>query len=594
MVAVKLPVFSGMVPSVDKHLLDNANAQYCNNAWLYSGALNGLPKKVPVFTLLQPNTTVAFRIPADDTDPTYLYNSRWMEFENPLTDFISAPVAADSFRRFYWTSTTIIPTYNTYDRIVAGLPAWQLGVPQPANLNVTASGGASATLVSRAYVTTLVTEYGEEGPASNPFVINGKIDDTFAVTIGAVPAAQIGTTHNVKKIRLYRTITSAAGTATYYRLTEVNALTTSQAYNDTMTDAVLATKPILESTAWTAPPDLDGFLTMPNGIVAGYKKNELWFSEAYRPHAWPAAYSLTLEHDIIGLGIINQTLVVCTKGNPYTASGVNPASITTSKLAAFEPCLSRGSIVSTEEGVFYTSPNGLILVNPGHAENITKQYISRDKWNEIMDGRVNAGRLGSSYFAYGATDQNLFQINTRFVQAGFSQEEGTVGSSEGFMLDSANSNMGFGFIDDDKAIKSVKNDQLSGECILVRDGKVVWLDQRAGYAIDPYLWKSKVFQTPYLQNFTAFKVYFYDPVSFTFPNPQNFNVNQVFNPATQMAIVRVYADGKLILAHELRESGELHRLPSGFRAEFWEVEIEAQIKIKSFQMATAIKELANV
>lgn len=593
MTAIKLPVFAGMVPSVDKHLLNDSNAQYSKNAWLYSGALNGLPKKVPIHTMVDPLATVAFRIPSPDGEPAYLYDGAWKEFQNPLTDFISAPVQGDSFRRFYWTSTSEVPKYNTYDRILAGQPAWLLGVPQPGDITVVPTGGVSATIVSRAYVTTLVTEYGEEGPASNPFVINGKEDATFAVTIAGVPAADMGVNRNVKKIRLYRTITSSAGTVTYYRLTEVNAVVGTQVYNDTMSDAVLASNPILESTAWTAPPDLDGFIVMPNGIVAGYLDNELWFSEPYRPHAWPAAYALTLEHDIVGLGIINQTLVVCTKGNPYTASGVNPAVITTSKLAAFEPCLSRGSIVSTESGVFYTSGSGLILVNPGYAENITKQYISRDKWNEVLkDSRVNAGRLGSAYFAFGASVPDW--VDSGWVQEDFVQTSIVIGAADGFLIDPSNSNAGFTYARDDMDIKSVRNDQLSGECLLVRDGKVVWLDQRMGYRVDPYVWKSKVFQTGYIMNFNAFKVFFYPITGFTFPNAQNFDVAQIFNPNTQLGVVRVYADGNLILTHELRTSGELHRLPSGFKAQFWEIEFEAQMGIKNFQMATSIKELASV
>lgn len=594
MASIKIPVFAGMVPSVDAHLLQDNNAQFSRNAWLYSGALSGLPKKVPLFTLVNPAATVAFRIPGNDADPTYLYDSFWVEFENTLTDFISAPVAADSFRRFYWASTTTAqPMYNTYARIIAGQPAWQLGVPSPAPISVGASGGVSATLVSRAYVTTLVTEYGEEGPASVPYLINGKIDDTFAVTIGAVPAAERGTTHNVKKIRLYRTITSAAGTATYYLLTEVTATGATQLYNDTMLDTTLASKPILESTAWNAPPKLDGMITMPNGIVAGYTGNELWFSEAYRPHAWPAAYSLTLEHDIIGLGIINQTLVVLTKGNPYTASGVNPASITTSKLAAFEPCLSKGSIVSTEEGVYYTSPNGLVLVNPGHAENITKQYISRDKWNHILnDGKVNAGRLGSAYFAFGTSVEAYMQPT--MVQENFVQIDNSEGSADGFMIDAMNTNVGFGYADDTLPIRSIKNDAMSGECLLIRDGKVVWLDQRRGFQIEPYIWKSKIFQSPVNMNFSAFRVYFQKHPTLVPTGAPNMGINQTFNPATQIGVVRVYADGRLILTHEIRETGELHRIPSGFKADFWEVEFEAQVKINSFQMATSVKELSRV
>jgi hypothetical protein len=593
MVAIKLPIFSGMVPSIDKHLLADPNAQYSNNAWLYSGALDGLPVKEPLHTLVNPNATVAFRIPLPGNDPSYMYTGTWVEFENILTDFISAPVAADSFDRYYWTSTTTEPQYNTADRIRLGQHGFRLGIPQAGDLNVTASGGVSATLVSRAYVATLVSEYGEEGPSSNPFLISGKIDDTFHVTLPAVDPDWLGVTRNIKKIRLYRTIVSAQGTTTYYLVTEVNALITTQLYDDTMTDAVLASKPLLESTAWTEPPDLDGFIVMPNGIVAGFMDNELWFSEAYRPHAWPAAYSLTLEFKIVGLGIINQTLVVCTEGNPITASGVNPASITTSKLAAFEPCLSKGSIVSTEEGVYYASPNGLILVNAGYAQNITKQYISKDLWTSIAnEGKVNAGRLGSAYYAFTGSVPKFVQDGV--FQDDFVQTEISIGSAEGFLIDPSNQNVGFTFAKDTMNIKSVKNDALSGEVLVVRDGKVLWLDLRPGYDIEPYVWRSKVFQTPFAKNFAAYKTYLYGNPDFVFPNPQNYNINQQFDPDTQLAIVRVYADGRLVSAQEVRQSGELHRLPTGFKAQFWEIEFEAKVKIKSFQMATSVKELALV
>lgn len=593
MVAIKLPVFSGMVPSIDDHLLAETNAAYSNNAWLYSGALNGTPAKTALQSLVNPNTTVAFRATGPNDDPLDLFSGKWIEFENINTDFIKAPVSADQFNRYYWTSTSQPPTYNTYARIAAGQPPFLLGIPQAGPVSVAASGGSSSTLVSRAYLTTLVSAYGEEGPASDPFLINGKADDTFAVTVAGVLASDMGVNRNINRIRLYRTITSAAGTATYYLLAELPASASPQNFNDTVSDATLSSAPILESTAWTAPPALEGFVVMPNGIVAGYMGKELYFSEAYRPHAWPVAYSLTLEHEIVGLAVVNQTLVVCTNGNPVAASGVNPASITTSKLAPFEPCLSKGSIVSSEEGVFYASPNGLILVNAGMAANITKQYISRDLWAKVANqGRINACRLGSSYYAFetgasAAFQQSAFQQNA--VQ--LANEAGTL---VGFMIDPSNSNVGFTFLSDTVPVVSVANDIGTGDVILVKDGKIWAARLEPGYQTEPYKWTSKIFQTPEVKNFSAFKVFFYEDENYMPSGPANFDKGQQFNPANQQAIVRVYGDGKLVLTHELRKSGELHRLPSGYKAAFWQVEFEARVKIKSFQMATSVKELSIV
>lgn len=593
MVAVKIPTFAGMVPSIDPHIVGDQHASYTQNSWLYSGALVGLPKMEEVHKMVNPNAVKAFRIPINDANPTYLFDSVWVEFENASTDFISAPVAADQFKRYYWTSTSTPPMYNTKQRIIDGLPPFLLGIPQPGDITVSASGGSSGTTVSRAYLTTLVSAYGEEGPASTPFLINGKEDDTFEVTIAAVGANDMGVDRNITKIRLYRTIVSSAGTVTYYFVEEFDAQGTVQVYNDILSDSVISSRPILESAEWVGPPDLDGLAVMPNGIVAGFKENELYFSEAYRPHAWPAAYALMLEFDIVGLAVVNQTLVVMTNGNPYTASGVNPSSITTSMLGDLEPCLSRDSILSTSDGVLYMSPNGLIVVNAGFSENVTMQYITRDKWNEIVNaGRVNAGRLGSSYYAYGVGTPRAFQDDA--FQDDIIQLEDLSGFADGFLLDPNNTNVGYIALKTDTDILTVHNDALSGELLVVKDGKVFWLDQRPGFKTEPYIWRSKIFQTTDKRNFSAFKLYFYDPEDFQPTGPANFALDQVFDPDTQLAIVRIYADNRLILAHEVRKSGELHRMPSGFKADFWQIEIEAIVKVKSFQMATSVKELSVV
>jgi len=592
MSVLKLPIFAGMVPSVDKHLLSDQNAAYCQNVWLYSGALQGIPQRINIHPLVNPDAQVAFRIPSAGVDPSYIFDSFWVEFTDVDTDFIKAPTAGDSFDRYYWCSPTSVPKYNTAARIVAGLPPWLLGLPSPAMPTAVAASGTSTTLVSRAYICTFVTAYGEEGPASPPYLINGKIDDIFTVTMPACLATDMGTDRNITRIRLYRTVTGADGSVDYYLVTDKPALTTTQTFADNITDSVVTSNIALESTAWTAPPALKGIIAMPNGITAGFTGKELWFSEAYRPHAWPASYALYLEHKIVGLGLIGQTLVVCTEGNPQTASGVNPASITTAKLAAFEPCLTKGSIVSAEEGVYYASANGLMVVNPGVASNLTQTYISKDKWTEILNsGRINGGKLGPAYYAFGAQIQGLFQ--DILVQDDMEQQTINIGTTQGFMLDPQNSNVGFTYVGAPKSILSVSNDSLSGELIMIMDGAVWWHNQNPGYLTETYKWQSKIFQTPHLENFGVFKCYLYGNPTFTFSDPQNFNINQVFDPTKQVLVMRVYADDRLILAHEIRKSGELHRMPTGFKANFWQIEFEGRARVKNLELATSVKELAQ-
>ena len=56
----------------------------------------------------------------------------------------------------------------------------------------------------------------------------------------------------------------------------------------------------------------------------------------------------------------------------------------------------------------------------------------------------------------------------------------------------------------------------------------------------------------------------------------------------------MYADGRLVMTRELRTSGELWRLPSGFKADFWQFEIEAIVEIDNIQAATSPTELAGI
>jgi hypothetical protein len=195
-------------------------------------------------------------------------------------------------------------------------------------------------------------------------------------------------------------------------------------YSDTLADTVVSANNQLESFAWTPPPDdLQGFSMMPNGIVAGWRNNELWFSEPYRPHAWPVSHVQTVEYPIVGLGIAaNQALVACTQGFPVIAVGSTPEGITVNKLTLFEPCTARGSILSAPEGVYYASPNGLILVQ-AQAQNITKNLITKDKWQQFTGRqRLKAARIGTAYYGFGSVVPGVFEP-TAFDDGAFTSQD---------------------------------------------------------------------------------------------------------------------------------------------------------------------------
>lgn len=122
-----------------------------------------------------------------------------------------------------------------------------------------------------------------------------------------------------------------------------------------------------------------------------------------------------------------------------------------------------------------------------------------------------------------------------------------------------------------------------------------WVDiGNASPTPEAYKWQSKIVQLPDKRNLGVLKVYYTVPSTLPALNPVP-NTNLVQSLVSgQYGLVRVYADGTLVWTRELRTSGELMKLPSGFKADFWQVEIEAYVDVFNLQVAATSKDLVKV
>jgi hypothetical protein len=377
----------------------------------------------------------------------------------------------------------------------------------------------------------------------------------------------------LSKTRIYRTITASNGSATYFFVYEIDINATS--YTDTLADADISGNNQLSSTGWSPPPDgLKGVVAMPNGILAGWVGNEVWFCEPYRPHAWPAAYQIAVDYPIVGLGVVGQTLVICTTGHPWTATGSRPSTMTLSKILSFEPCVSRNSILSTPEGVYYASPNGVVLCIPGSVRNATIGLINQAKWNSLIDpSKISAVRFSTGYLAY---------------------EERTSGNSTGALLDINNTRVAFNVLTQTAPVVSFQMDAWSSTPFFVQGGKVYAIDPPNSQEVMPFKWRSKIFQYVYPESFGTVKIFFSLPANAPTLNPTVTTGNSMTLGANMYGIVRLYADGNLVVARELRTTGQAFRLPSGFKAIMYQIEIEARVIIHNVQLASTERDLRNV
>ena len=393
----------------------------------------------------------------------------------------------------------------------------------------------------------------------------------------------------IAKKRIYRTVTSDQGAAVFFFVAEVDVNVTS--YNDTALSEVVALNEQLTSQDYDPPPeDLEGFTVMPNGILIGWRDNELWFSEPYRPHAWPAKYNLHVDFPIVGIGVVGQTAVVCTEGAPYTCTGIRPDAMALSRISSLPyPCVSKGSIVSTPEGVYYAAAIGLILVAPGGTQVATKGMLAQENWQKLITlARLNAAILNGAYYCFSGVGEGCFE-STAFETTAFEMLDYS-GTMNGAVIEFSDARIAFNLLTSSLPTYNVMQDPWSDEVLIIRGGSVYQIDMTESANEDQYRWKSRIYRMDI---------------------PTNLGTGVAFHskPPRQpyaVATLNVYATPTddpesmtLIHSINLPPSGQEFRLPAGQLYLFYQFEITTSAisggpRIECLQFATTSKELRGM
>ena len=588
--------FAGMLPMKDASVLPDTASAYCKNAYLYAGTVQGFREAKATYTLQGSDTKQVYRIPLSNAVVPDFISSLWLEFNDPFIAVARAPMVEDTYKRYYFFPSDKAlasegPYYNTLARLQAGQPTYLLGIPSPpiapavtapqppvlvATLAPTAPP-ANIVQEVRAYVYTWQSEFDEEGPPSPPTVEQGLASGT-AWTIELNPPSSTATgSRTLKYTNIYRSVTALDGTASYYRVAQLPIA--QETFLDTAIDASITSNLILPSASWTAPPaDLQGVVVMANGILAGFSNTkEIWFCEPYTPHAWPAGYALTVDAPIVALAAVGSSLVVLTESTPWIATGVSPATMTLGKIASREPCISRGSAAPAGEGIYYASPNGLILVNMMGTTNVTQSFITKENWSAMGVEDFSASKYMMAYVAFA---------------------KGSKSRDNGVMLDHVTPNVSFSWLSEPATVGNIYSDELSGSTFIVTPTQVLEWNPATAENLLPWVWRSKQYRFPFAQQFVGGIVYFEVPSTLNIAAPtsasRNTSQNQDFNASTQYLLIRAYADNKLVFVREIIENGELFLLPSGFKATYWQFEMEGQVNLKEIKFATSVKELMQL
>lgn len=590
---ISITTFMGKAPRLAPQRLRAEQAQIASNCDLYSGELQPMARTASIGKLV--NTAQIKSI--------YPYQGKWLGF-NEDADFVQGPIYDDTMNRVYCSFESQAPAMFKNDSLSiddngnATVELRTLGVPAPVSAPVvSASGGSGDVSEGRTYGYTYVTDLGEEGdisPASA--VIDVKSDDTVSVSgLSAPPAGR-----HIEKIRVYRSNTGSSSTEFQF-VAEVEA--SAGGYSDSIASADLGET--LATEGFIPPPeDMQGLIGLPGGIMAGFTGKTVCFCEPYHPYAWPGKYQLTTNYDIVGLGHIGSTLVVLTTALVYLVSCPDPDSATMDSFDDVSPCVSKRGIVSTQWGVLYPSTQGLVGVTLSSVELATRDLFTRKKWEAMKPETLHGYIHADKYIGFHKPDSG----------------------GKGFIFDPAEPTARLIDISTYADACCVRpHDDL---CLAVRTGTDHTILSWARNSLSPHVlqWRSKDFRTPQPLNFSVAKVmcdppdlltaeewaeqrmeileeydreieeyglggFFNDGVLGQYPiNGNQLDLIDVtYSPPTP-TIFRLYGNGVLRHAREVVDAAPF-RLPKGYEAQSWELEVIGSLPVKEIHIATSTEEI---
>ena len=428
------------------------------------------------------------------------------------------------------------------------------GISISSSNTMTASLYYGALQEERYYVYTFVNIYGEEGPPSPPVGVTISENSACSITI---PGAASSIPPNsgfpeVKAMRLYRSATGSSGT-NFLFVDEV-ATGSTTTYMDLKKSSELGE---VISTIGSYPPVryLKGLCQLPNGVLAAFRNNEIWFSDPYLPYSWNPNNTLTTLEDIVSICPAEGGLYVTTKGHPYFVSGVTPDAMSQIKLTSVQAGTSKNGICNMGPAVVWASHDGLVTARGIDAGlDWSYKFFTRAEWRDRYGSKLDKIRLN-------AHDGHLVVTFT----------DGTPGFVMRF--DESNptfSKLGYGFT----AMNTwTTNDALIGITYSSGEYKIVqFAYSESGYeSTENFSWTSK---------------------DFILPKPVNFGVMQLVGVGN--VTVSIYADGALkhTKSVSLDMTGrEILRLPSGFKARRWSFKVSGNGRVEEVNMAISPREL---
>lgn len=369
---IRIASFAGEVPRLIPRLLQQNYAQFAQNTKLEDGALMPIRRGKHVHTI------------PFDCKTIYRDGDTWLGWEK----FVQVEPGPVANNRLYVTG-------DGKPKVIINGVTYDLAVQRPTSRPVaTVNGSADPALSSTVlFAYTWVTEFDEE---SEPSDLSADVLWSPGLMINVTGFANPPVNRAVNRMRIYRSQTSTLGDTTLYFIAEREASTATFVYDE----VTYPMNEVISSVDYNPPPDdLHGLIGLPNGIMAGFVGKKVYFSEPYRPHAWPEKYIMTVDYAVVGLGAFGSSVAVLTTGMPYVMQGSTPDTMISQRLEVNLPCLSAQSIVDLGYSVAYASTQGLVTISQNGAIVASANLLTTDQWRAMRPQSFVSSQYAGRYMA---------------------------------------------------------------------------------------------------------------------------------------------------------------------------------------------------
>lgn len=415
---------------------------------------------------------------------------------------------------------------------------------------------------NRAYLYSFVNAYGEESSQSPvSAVIDADIDS--AVTLGfSIPPTTAGFDDPVG-IRIYRAGSgwSEEGSwenamADFYFVEEIPFQSGNFTHIEDVPPDCLG-EPFSTEGYCEPPCDLQGITSTDDGVLVGFEGKNLWFTEPWQFHAWTC--HLNLDDCIKSIEVNGAYIYVATDAFPYVVSIKNneeecKCCREVNKLREPAPISCPKSMAKTNNGVIWATDVGLVKISGNQMQIETHAYMAEDDWREWYPHDLHGEYYKGMYFGFNAERGFIWDLTDGIY-------------SDAYLGDSGK------FTTLDLTPQAVyRTDQ--NELIMSIKGDLYKWDDSDTYM--PYTWRTKLHVEGGLANFSMMKIVF----------EKYLRTRKTGNPVE----VRLFADDKLMFARKVNCSRPF-RLPKGYDALNWEIEITGTETVMEIHMATSQREL---